>query len=180
MNTTLNKIREYSPCEPSWEKLLLSLHKTKADDEPVSFRYLLDTLGIKDAIWCLRTLTYKEQCLFLADVAESVLPIFEKHSDDPAPRDCVQAIRDYECGLISEAELQAAASAASAANAANAAYAGYACAAANSAACAAACATDAAAYTAVYAAACAAYAAKDDKWQEIEVLFVKHFVDERQ
>ncbi len=199
MNTTLNKIREYNPCKPRWEKLLSSLNKTKADNEPVSFKYLLDVLGIKDAIWCLRTLTYKEQCLFLADIAESVLPEFEKYSDDPAPRKCIQAIRDYEQGLISEAELQAASDAADAAAdaayaAADAAYeaAAYEAAefeAASDAAYAAACAANAAdiaadiaaAYTGAHAAATnATRDVRGDKWQEIETLFIKHFVDERQ
>ncbi|MCP4489794.1 MAG: hypothetical protein GY820_21125 [Gammaproteobacteria bacterium] len=176
MNTTLNKIREHRPCEPSWEKLLSALNKTKADNEPVSFKYLLDTLGIEDAVWCLRTLTYKEQCLFLADVAESVLPDFEKHSNDIAPRKCIQAIRDYEQGLIDYAELQAAAKAAAHA-------AGYAAYGVNSAYVAAYTGTYTGAYAAANATANATYAAtinstldvRGDKWQEIETLFIKHF-----
>jgi len=35
MKTTLNKIREHNPCRESWEMLLSSLNKTKADDEPI-------------------------------------------------------------------------------------------------------------------------------------------------
>ena len=34
MKTTLNKIREHSPCESGWRKLLAHLGKTKSDDEP--------------------------------------------------------------------------------------------------------------------------------------------------
>ena len=34
--TTLNKIREYSPCTDGWEKLLKYLGKSKADDEPLA------------------------------------------------------------------------------------------------------------------------------------------------
>ncbi len=194
MNTTLNKIREYSPCKPSWEKLLASLNKTKADDEPISFKYLLNTLGIADAVWCLRTLTYKEQCLFLADVAESMLPEFEKHSNDPAPRKCVQAIRDYDQGLIYYAELHAAAKAAAHAV-------GYAAYGVNSDYVDAYTGAYTGAYAAVNAAVTAAYTATinatrdvrnngsingfnsrivsniffGDKWQEIETLFIKHF-----
>ncbi|MCP4495056.1 MAG: hypothetical protein GY820_48315 [Gammaproteobacteria bacterium] len=177
MNTTLNKIREYSPCEPSWEKLLASLNKTKADDEPVSFKYILTTLDIEDAVWCLRTLTYKEQCLFMADVAELTLPIFEKYSDDPAPRKCIQAIRDYEQGLIGKAELQAAANAAYAANADAAAADAIDVA---DAACATAYAADPDADAAGVTACAAEADVNDDKWQEIEALFIKYFVDERQ
>ncbi len=177
MDTTLNKIREQIPrglFPPSWGKLLASLNKTKADDEPISFKYLISTLSIKDADWCLRTITYKEQCLFLADVAESMLPDFEKHNDDPAPRNCIQAIRDYEQGLVSDAELQLAANAA-----ANAAYAAYAIYAAYAyAAYARAVANAAGSDNATYAAANVTRDVRCDKWQEIEALFIKHFVEE--
>ena len=54
MNTTLNKIREHSPCADGWEKLLRTLGKTKADDEPLSLITILDSNGLDDALWCLR------------------------------------------------------------------------------------------------------------------------------
>ena len=54
MKTTLNKIREYSPCADGWQKLLAYLGKTKADDEPLSIATIIDSNGIDDAIWCLR------------------------------------------------------------------------------------------------------------------------------
>jgi hypothetical protein len=54
MNTTLNKIRKYSPCADGWEKLLRTLGKTKADDEPLSLITVLDSNGLDDALWCLR------------------------------------------------------------------------------------------------------------------------------
>ncbi len=82
MNTTLNKIRECGPCKPSWEKLLAALGKTQADDELISFRYLLDTLGIDDAAWCLRTLTYKEQSPIVVDLLELEIPAAEKEIRD--------------------------------------------------------------------------------------------------
>jgi len=52
--TTLNKIREHSPCGEGWAKLLRHLGKTKADDEPVSLLSILDSNGLDDALWCLR------------------------------------------------------------------------------------------------------------------------------
>ncbi len=174
METTLNKIRERGPCTLSWEKLLASLDKRQADDEPIRFKYLLDTLGIVDAIWCLRTLDYKEQCLFLADIAESMLPIFEKYRDDPAPRECIQAIRDYERGLIDETELQAAADAA--AYAIYTAFAGftpYTARGSFAAAFAAALSVN----TTDVADRAAARTAKCDTWQGIEAFFIKHFVE---
>ena len=52
--TTLNKIKEHSPCAEGWQKLLKHLNKTKADDERLSFRTLLSSNGLNDAIWCCR------------------------------------------------------------------------------------------------------------------------------
>jgi len=54
MTTTLNKIREHSPCKEGWEKLLNTLGKTKADDEELSLLTILDSNGLVDTLWCLR------------------------------------------------------------------------------------------------------------------------------
>ncbi len=54
MNTTLNKIREHSPCACGWSKLLKHLGKKQADDEPLSIDTILDSNGLDDALWCLR------------------------------------------------------------------------------------------------------------------------------
>ena len=54
MNTTLNLIRSHSPCPEGWEKLLKHLGKTKADDEPLPLRVILESNGFEDALWCLR------------------------------------------------------------------------------------------------------------------------------
>ena len=62
--TTLNKIREHFPCVRGWETLLTSLGKTKADDEPLSFKAILDSNGIDDAIWALRSIDAPEVRLF--------------------------------------------------------------------------------------------------------------------
>lgn len=52
--TTLDEIREHSPCTEGWTKLLGTLGKTKADDEPLSLLTILDSNGIDDALWCAR------------------------------------------------------------------------------------------------------------------------------
>ena len=52
--TTLNEIRELSPCRKGWEKLLAHLGKAKADDEPLHILTILESNGIDDALWCLR------------------------------------------------------------------------------------------------------------------------------
>ena len=61
LSTTLNKIREHSPCQNGWTKLLATLGKTKADDEPVLFETILGSNGLDDALWCLRTLDHEHQ-----------------------------------------------------------------------------------------------------------------------
>ena len=62
--TTLNKIREHSPCCEGWRRLLTYLGKTKADDEPLSFKSILDSNGLDDAIWALRSINAPEVRLF--------------------------------------------------------------------------------------------------------------------
>jgi len=96
MYTTLNKIKEHGPCTDGWEKLLKFLGKTKADNRRLSFKRILESNGLDDALWALQTLPYKDRCLFQADVAESVLHIFEKQCpDDDRPRKAIQAARDW-------------------------------------------------------------------------------------
>ena len=54
--TTLNKIRDKHPCDKGWVKLLKSLGKKEADDEPLSLETILHSNGIEDALWATRTL----------------------------------------------------------------------------------------------------------------------------
>jgi len=54
MKTTLNQIREKSPCADGWKKLLAHLGKTTADDEALSIITILDSNGLDDALWCLQ------------------------------------------------------------------------------------------------------------------------------
>ena len=115
MQTTLNKIKEHSPCENGWKKLLNYLEKTQADDEPLELRTILESNGLDDTIWALRAVEGmdKEIRLFAADCAELVLPIYEKeYPDDNRPRLAIQALKDYANGLITQEELSAASAAA--------------------------------------------------------------------
>ena len=54
MKTTLNNIKASRPCEEGWKTLLKSLGKTEADDTEVSILHIIESNGIKDAIWALR------------------------------------------------------------------------------------------------------------------------------
>ena len=55
ITTTLNKIRRAKPCKEGWEQLLANLGKTKADDEPLPLTTILDSNGLDDCLWALRT-----------------------------------------------------------------------------------------------------------------------------
>lgn len=159
--TTLNKLAEHNLSTTGRKKLLAYLGKTSSDSEPLSLMTVLESNGIKEAVWCLRAVDYKEYCLFLADVAESVLHLYEAEHSNTAPRLAIEAIRKYHQGAITKQQLTKAAYAAADA--------------------AADAVTDAAAYAA-YAAtdpACAD-AARQAKWQEIEQLFIQYFGGNRQ
>ena len=54
ITTTLNRIREHSPCPAGWEKLLKHLGKTGPDDEVLPFSEIVQAIGIDDALWCCR------------------------------------------------------------------------------------------------------------------------------
>ncbi len=182
MKTTLNKIFKHGPCQPSWEKGLRHLGKTKPDDEPINFLDILEVLGVQDTVWCLRTQgeIEKEIRLLAVDFAEHVLPVFEKnYPEDKRPRKAIQAAREYAAGTISKKELRKADVAAVAAYY-DAAYAAAAydatAAAADAAAYAVAAYYDAAyaaaAYDATAAAADAAAAArtKETDWQKKKLI----------
>ena len=113
--TTLNKIREHSPCVSSWEKLLESIGKTKADGDPLAMVHILNALNVQDFFWATRALPeFKKVWVGLAcDMAEHVLPIFEvKHPCDKRPRKCIEVIRSWLIGGATIEEVRAAAYAA--------------------------------------------------------------------
>ena len=74
MQTTLNKIRQHSPCANGWKKLLAHLGKTQADDEPVAIAAVVESNGFDDALWCLRAVEGcdKEIRLFVVWCARQV------------------------------------------------------------------------------------------------------------
>ena len=188
MKTTLNEIRAHRPCAPVWDLLLKNLNKTKADNEPLSLIAILESNGLDDAIWALCCFDYLDYCLFLADIAESVLHIYEKNNDSKAPRLAIQAIRDYKKGKINKKQLLATADdvttdttvyadaaavfAVYAVHATAAVYAVHAAAATDAAAFAVYAVADA---TAVYDVCAAADATRKAKNNEIKLLFIKHF-----
>ena len=61
MNTTLNAIREHSPCADGWAKLLRHLGKTQADDDPLPILTVIESNGLDDALWALRAVHGRER-----------------------------------------------------------------------------------------------------------------------
>lgn len=111
MKTTLNKLKAAGACTERYKVLLTALGKTESDDEELTILKIIETNGIQDAIWALRTVEGKDKelRLFAADCAEMVLPIYEKQfPNDDRPRKAIQAARDYANGLITDAASAAA------------------------------------------------------------------------
>ena len=110
ITTTLNKIREHSPCQDGWIKLNKTLGKEYGGDTAVKFSQIVQSNGIVDALWCLRSICpehKKEVCLYAVDCAERVLPIYEnKYPNDSRVRDCINATKRYLNNEISLEELR--------------------------------------------------------------------------
>lgn len=106
--TTLNKIREHGPCQSGWEKLLKHLRKHKADDEPLSFKVILESNGLNDAIWALRTIDAPEVRLFAVRCVRQVQHLIE----DAQSLRALDTAERYAVGEATEEELDAARAAA--------------------------------------------------------------------
>ena len=164
MYTTLNKIREHSPCKDGWEKLLKYLGKTKPDDEPLPLLTILDSNGFDDTLWCFRVVEgfKKEKQLLAITYAREVehlmpaeskksLDVFDRYANGLATQeefDAARRVADaaYTAAYTADASWAAAhTAAAAAAAAARDAVSAAACAAAHAALAAAAAARDAAA-----------------------------------
>ena len=129
MKTTLNKIRDQSPCADGWAKLLGHLGKTKADDEPISILTILDSNGLDDALWCLRAVEGhdREIRLFAVWCARQVqhlmtdkrsiaaLDVAERFANCEATKTELDAARDAARDAVSNAAWAAAMAAAKAA-----------------------------------------------------------------
>ena len=117
MYTTLNQIREHSPCSEGWTNLLKFLGKKKADDESVSIRTILESNGLDDALWCLRAVKGQDKAIRLYAVwcARQVQHLMT----DQRSINTLDVSEKYAKGEATEAELNTARAAASAASAAS-------------------------------------------------------------
>ena len=110
MKTTLNLIRACSPCASGWSKLLAHLGKLGPDDEPLSLVTILDSNGLGDALWALRTVEGfdREKRLFAVWCARQV----EHLLTDQRSRDALDVADRFARGRATREELDAAAYAA--------------------------------------------------------------------
>lgn len=105
MKTTLKKIKSHNPCKNGYHKLITALGTSNENTE-ISFGFILNNNGIRDAYWALRCWEYRDYCLLLANVVESALYIFEtKYPKDDRPRKAIEAIRKWYKGEITDYDL---------------------------------------------------------------------------
>lgn len=193
MEILYEKIQLLNPCTYNWKKLICMLASKESKSKGLDIMDILRSNGIEAAVESLSCCDYAEWSLFNCEVAESVLPIFEKYfPGDIRPRKALQAVREHKAGLISVERLRSLTSEAwwSVETAERAWYL-YGCKAA-AAAVAHAAAQDSLSHTfviydALSAAKFTAYretvgdriaaaqTAYKEKWAEIEQIFIKHF-----
>ena len=106
ITTTLNRIREHSPCEDGWTNLLAGLGKTSADDAALPFTTILEINGLDDAHWCCRAEPQheKEWRLLMVAYARRV----EHLSTHPSVKNAIDVAERYANGKATEKELSAA------------------------------------------------------------------------
>jgi hypothetical protein len=111
--TTLNEIRACHPCHDGWEKLLKTLDKTKADDEPLSLLTILDSNGLDDALWAARAFNGHDRDFRLFGVwaARQVQHLMT----DPRSLNALDVAEQFASGLVDAAALAEAGAAARAA-----------------------------------------------------------------
>ena len=111
ITTTLNRIRDLSPCKDGWENLLSGLSKTRADDEPLPYAKIVEINGVDDALWACKAEPQhaKEWRLFAVWCAREAL----KYTNDWRPVNAVNIAERYAHGMASADAMGAACGAAS-------------------------------------------------------------------
>ena len=113
--TTLNKIRAAGPCglKPDSDgtrtglcKLMHYLGKTTTDDEPVSFAVILESNGLDDALWCLRTMP--EESRRWRRLAVAFARTVQHLMQDPRSLRALDVAQAHAEGRATDAELAAA------------------------------------------------------------------------
>ena len=107
-HTTLSELRKHN-CS-FLDKLVSALGPDWGENTPIPLTKIIETNGIKDAIWALRANLHpdaeKESRLFACDMAERVLPLFEKQFPlDERPRKAIEISRLFAEGKATKEEL---------------------------------------------------------------------------
>ena len=115
--TSLQSIRKQTPCIDGWKRLLLSLDKTKPDIVPLPLLHILDSNGLPDAVWALRSTCGYERVfrLFSVRCGKYALTSFEarfpslkeprkamQHAEREMFHDAWQCRRTYKCWFDAE------------------------------------------------------------------------------
>jgi len=115
--TTFRLLKEAKPlpaCKESYRELVGHLGGTRkyGKDTPIPLTYILELLGLNDALWCLRATTTNSERLsrlLAGDYAERVLYIYEEaFPDDNRPLYAVEVSRRFANGEATKEELAAA------------------------------------------------------------------------
>ena len=104
LTTTLKRIRANRPCKSGWAKLLRSLGKSSADDEPIPYKFIVESNGINDAIWCCRAEPglSREWRLFAVWCARRAVGFCSDKYSEAA----IDTAERYANGLADDAELE--------------------------------------------------------------------------
>ncbi len=111
--TTFARLHQHGACESGYRRLAKTLGGVPkyGRDKPIPLDVVLASNGLEDTLWCLRALLepWEQEQLFIADLAEHVLPIFEEQfPNDARPRRAIEAMRAFARGEIDATTLKAA------------------------------------------------------------------------
>ena len=129
--TTLARIRDRSPCDEGWKKLLAGLGYKNGKFDPehiISLGDVATTNNVQDAMWCVRALDWSDIAVRRAVIAGAVLPAAvraSKHTKDKRVHDAIADLQRWCNGddTVDPEKVRLTAAAVAAAAAAYAAYA---------------------------------------------------------
>ena len=104
--TTLEKIREHKPCAEGWATLLKHLGKKRADSKDLPLLTILESNGLDDTLWALRTVPEHDRLWrkYAVWCARRVRHLME----DQRSLDALDVAWRYSEGQASDSELAAA------------------------------------------------------------------------
>lgn len=106
MKTTFEKIKAKGPCIEGWGKLM-KYHKPSSMSQEISIKEIIDSNGIRDAVWALMVIDDQSKALlFCSEVIESVLSNVKKQTPYYRTVKCgLKYIRKFAFGKVTKNEL---------------------------------------------------------------------------